>query len=400
MTPEFPRAARALDFWRVNSYGYPCFFGDTKNSREAWATLLSFFDFTDYAALKSSWAAPDAPRRLSSNAVESWKATFEEFGILYVESRSNHITITPAGVQLREAADRDDKDEFAWIGLNLLLRYPLRGPRRPKSEAHRDSDLLLYRFFYSAILDLDDYVWWTEIERILCRVFSTHEALDAVKDVRMLRNNPELLGRLDMPATQRKGAFYNSLNQVTVHAGMNHLLLGVEEFECPYGVTEPKRRHSVRKDWLGMVRGALSNTGVSNQCETGGAAVARLPAAPVFDNENEYFDYLGAPVAPMKSNIAAPLASLVLQGERVFFLSEGSEYCVLDGIDIAGPVAYLCQLGRGQRIILSHDERWTYLVEEKHLLDAKVVRIYLRRARPISNIGAIRKLIGDANGRD
>ena len=103
MTPIFPRAARALDYWRVNSYGYPCFFSDHEKSQEAWATLLTFFDFTDYEALKASWSKPGAPRQLSPHAVESWKATFEEFGILFVESRSNRITITPAGIQLREA---------------------------------------------------------------------------------------------------------------------------------------------------------------------------------------------------------------------------------------------------------------------------------------------------------
>ncbi|HMN15372.1 MAG TPA: hypothetical protein PKD55_23895, partial [Bellilinea sp.] len=158
---NFPRASRALDYWRVNSYGYPCYFSESEKSLEAWTTLLSFFDFAQYDALKQYWASPSAPRRLSSHAVESWKATFEEFGLLYVESGSNRITITPAGLQLREAAERNDQTEFAWIGLNLLLRYPLRGPRRPKSEAHKDSDLLLYRFWYAALLDLDGYIWWT-----------------------------------------------------------------------------------------------------------------------------------------------------------------------------------------------------------------------------------------------
>ncbi|POR47041.1 hypothetical protein B0G62_12034 [Paraburkholderia eburnea] len=398
MIGQFPRAARTSDFWRVNSYGYPCFFSESEKSQEAWTTLLSFFNFTNYDELKSYWSSTGAPRQLSSHAVESWKATFEEFGILYVESRSNRITITPAGAQLKDAADRGDKNEFAWIGLNLLLRYPLRGPRRPKSEAHRDSDLLLYRFWYSALLDLDGYVWWTELERVLCRVFLTNETIDAVEDIRTLRSHPELLTQINMPVGQRQGAFYNSLNQVAVHAGMNHLLLGGEDMECPYGVTELKRRHFIRKDWLGMIRKALSNNGGSDQCATGGSAIARLPAAPMFSDENEYFSYLGAPVTPMNVHVTSALTSVVMQGERVFFLSEGESYKVLSGQDILGPVASLCQLARGQRIILSHDEQWTYLVEAKDLLDANVVKVRLRRARPISNIQVIRALRGNANG--
>ncbi|HBO3624175.1 hypothetical protein ACEPUM_29390 [Pseudomonas aeruginosa] len=397
MTILFPRASRAQDFWRVNSYGYPCFFSDNEKSQEAWTTLLSFFDFTDYEALKTYWSSPGAPRQLSSHAVESWKATFEEFGILYVESRSNRITITPAGIQLREAAERDDRNEFAWIGLNLLLRYPLRGARRPKSETHRDSDLLLYRFWYAALLDLDGYVWWTELERILCRVFLTSEASDAIEDVRVLRKHPELIAQVNLPAAQRQGAFYNSLNQVAVHAGMNHLLLGGEDIECPYGVTEPKRRHFIRRDWMDMIRKALSNSGQSDQCATGGLAVARLPVAPRFGNEREYFDYLGAQVAPMATHVTSTLTSVVLQGERVLFLSVGDNYQILDEQTISGAVASLCQLARGQRIILSHDEQWTHLVEGKELVDAHTVRIRLRRARPISNIQVIRTLRGESN---
>lgn len=392
MTTQFPRATRALDFWRVNSYGYPCFFGETEKAQEAWNTLLSFFDYTDYEALKTYWASTEASRRLSSHAVESWKATFEEFGVLYVESRSNRITITPAGQQLREAADQNDQNEFAWIGLNLLLRYPLRGPRRPKSEAHGDSDLLLYRFWYSALLDLEGYIWWTELERILSRVFHTNEGLDAIEDIRQLRANPELISQVNLPVEQRQGAFYNSLNQVAVHAGMNHLLLGSEESECPYGVTEPKRKHFIRRDWLGMIRRALSNNGSSDQCATGGSAIARLPAAPVLPDENAYFAYLGAPVTPLATNVASSLSSVDLQGERVFILTIGTHYARQSDTLITGPVAALCQLGRGQRIVLSHDERWTYLVETKELVDANRVSVGVRRARPITNIDVIRTL--------
>ncbi|CAI0965757.1 hypothetical protein [Serratia quinivorans] len=397
MTITFPLASRPQDFWRVNSYGYPCFFSDSEKSLEAWTTLLSFFDFTDYESLKNYWSSHLAPRRLSSHAVESWKATFEEFGILYVESRSNHITITPAGIQLREAAERDDRNEFAWIGLNLLLRYPLRGPRRPKSDAHKDSDLLLYRFWYAALLDLDGYIWWTELERILCRVFLTNEATTAIEDVRTLRMNPELISQVDLPTAQRQGAFYNSLNQVAVHAGMNHLLLGGDDTECPYGVAEPKRRHFIRHDWIGMVRKALSSSGQSDQCAAGGLAISRLPAAPGFADEREYFDYLGAQVTPMATSVTSALSSVNLYGERVLFLSLNEHYRAIDDHTIAGAVASLCQLARGQRIILSHDEQWTYLVQDKELIDAQIVKIRLRRARPISNFQVIRMLQGEGN---
>lgn len=397
MTELFPNISLVPDFWRVNSYGYPCFFSESEKAQEAWSTLLSFYEYPDYEELKVYWSSSIAPRKLSSHAVESWKATFEEFGILFVESRSNHITITPAGTQLLDAAEKNLKHEFAWIGLNLLLRYPLRGPRRAKSAAHGDSDLLIYRFLYGALLDLDGYVWWTELERILCRVFKTGEAMDAIKDIRILRSQPELIAKVDIPTSKRQGAFYNSLNQVAVHAGMNHLLLGSDDPECIYGVTESKRRHFIKRDWLGMIRKALLNGENPNQCSTGGLAIARLPAAPSFRSESEYFEYLGAPVTAFSANVGSELERVVVQGEQVYFLSEKVNYFVESELFISGPVASLCQLARGERIILSHDERWTYLVEGKYLIDVNIVRIHLRRARPISNIQIIRSLFGDNN---
>src|SRR5579885_3166965 len=175
------------DYWRVNSYGYPNPFVQERKAKEAWVTLKSFYerDYGAYTSLKEFWES-HRPRKLDSHAVESWKATFEEFGLLYVISRSNKITITPAGKQFYEAAVQEHEEDFVWIGLNLLLRYPLQGPPRGrhKSPAHGTSDLLPYRFLYSAMRDLGDYFWWTELERVFCRVFATSEAKPAVEAVR------------------------------------------------------------------------------------------------------------------------------------------------------------------------------------------------------------------------
>src|ERR1044071_3433886 len=132
------------DFWRVNSYGYPNPFSSSQKAVQAWETFLSFFDFASYGKLKEFWESGAAGRLLDSHAVESWKATFEEFGLLYVLSRSDEIQITPAGLQFREAAEARNQDEFGWIGLSLLLRYPLHGPPRARRGRQRDANLLLY----------------------------------------------------------------------------------------------------------------------------------------------------------------------------------------------------------------------------------------------------------------
>lgn len=143
-----------------------------------------------------------------------------------------------------------------------------------------------------------------------------------------------------------------------------------------------------------MIRAALSDAGGVDQCSAGGSAIARLPIAPVFTSEQEYFNYLGASVAQMVTPGTTSLSTVQLLGERVFILSEGAHYSRDEGSTIVGPITMLCQLAKGQRIIVSHDERWTFLVELKEIVDATRVRIHLRRARPITNINVIRAMQG------
>ena len=392
-TPPRPR-----DYWRVNSYGYPSVFSDAPRAQEAWVTLQSFFEFESYSKLKLYWSSGAPARQLSSHAVESWKATFEEFGLLYVISRSDRVVITPAGEQLRNAAEIRNENEFARIGLTLLFRYPLRGPRRPKSVAHETSDLLLYRFLFSAMRDLNDYFWWAEFERILCRVFLTVQTPQAISDVRYMRANPGDYTDFTRPADRAAAGFYNSLNQVVVHAGMNHLLLGSDSESDYYGDEERRRRHFIRPDWLPLVRHCLGEAHSRYTCDSTVSAVSRLPTAPSFDCEQEYFDYLGAKVDPLpEAGSDTEIAVLSLAGEQVAVLREGLHFAAIDADNIRGGATILCQIARGQRLILSTDERWTYLVEFKELgIDDSVI-LRIRRGRPISDFKPIRELLESAD---
>lgn len=391
-------SSRPMDYWRVNSYGYPSPFSDNDRALEAWSTFLSFFDFTSYSDLKDYWGSTRSPRRLNAHAVESWKATFEEFGLLYVVTRSDRITITPAGRQFRQAGESGDENEFARIGLTLLMRYPLRGPRRAKSPAHDGADLLLYRFVYAALRDLNDYIWWPEIERILCRVFSTSDALKAVQDIRSVRSDPSHLQNFDRPAATIKGGFYNSLNQVVVHAGMNHMLLIADNESDHYGTNERKRRHIIDRRWLPLVRQCLGGSNGGSDCQSTRSAIERLPAAPTFAHEQEYFDYLGAAVSPVPTVSSGPVGVVSLEGEAVAVLRRSEHYDILDTDRIVGSIDVLCQLSRGQRIILSHNEHWTFIVVQKEMSSSDKLSIIVRRARPISDITPIQQFLEGTNG--
>lgn len=397
-----PVPLNVRDYWRVNSYGYPNPFSSDSKSQEAWVTFVSFYerDGASYNELKSFWSSIDAPRRLDRHAVESWKATFEEFGLLYVISRSNTVVVTPGGHQLYEAAGARSREDFVWIGLNLLFRYPVQGPpRRNRSEAHRAADILPYRFLFSAMRDMGDYFWWTELERILCRVFSTSEARAAVAAVSALRADSSLLRDYDLPVENRKGGFYNSLNQIANHAGLNHMVLRQDDTGEHYGATESRRRHFIDRELLPLVTTALGDRTTAANCAVSAMYVDRLPEAPSFSDEREYFDYLGAPVPTLASVMSSAVPQVLdLGGDKVMLLRIGEhvECGVQQGTEtpVRGRTWVLCQVARGQRVILSIDTRWSYLVQSKSLLSSDTVELVLRRARPITNIHLIEDLFG------
>ena len=392
------------EFWRVNSYGYPNRFSTEAKAQEAWETFSSFHNAhdTSYSDLKTFWSGGSGSRRLDNHAVESWKATFEEFGLVYVISRSNRITVTPAGFQFHKAAVDNDEQAFIWIGLNLLFRYPLRGVagRRSRNTEHANSDLLPYRFLYSAARDLGDYFWWTELERILCCVFATSEANAAIDAVNDIRANISHLDRYPLVVANRKGAFYNSLNQVANHAGMNHLVLNQDDSSEHYAPPESKRRHFIDRSYVSLVNAALGDVATPSGCRSSALYVDRLPTAPRQATEHQYFDYLGAPVPTLASiKAAAAPHALTIAGDTVFILKTGNHYRELATAatekTIDGRASVLCFLARKHRVILSTDLLWTYIVIGKDIVGADSVKLTLRRARPITNIEPIQELLGD-----
>lgn len=380
--------AVAADFWRVGSYGYPNPFSPEQNAQQAWKTFLSFCTIGSYVAVKRYWAAQ--PRALDHAAVESWKSAFEEFGLLWVPTGSDHIRITPAGGQFRAAAEARNEEEFLWIGLNLLLRFPLRGPRRPKGPLHATSDLLLYWYLYAVMRDVHDYVWWTELTRVLCQVFRVAETQAAASKVLALREGRASVNDFPRAARTERGALYNSLNQVIVHAGLNGALIEVDRLDSPY--TQRERRHWLVPERIYLVDRALSGGATGVDCGASSGFVARMPRAPVFGDEADYFDYMGSGVPPMPPRHVPPRA-VVLDGQTVVLLRVGPGWRREGTSAIVGDAAILCALAREQRVIMSDDLHFTYLVEDKERRVDGQILVRLRRARPISDAQVIRGLL-------
>ena len=243
--------------------------------------------------------------------------------------------------------------------------------------------------------DLGDYFWWTELERILCRVFSTSAARAAIDVVRDLRANPSKLEEYPLPVDKRKGAFYNSLNQVANHAGMNHLVLERENEGEHYGPNESRRRHFINREYLSLVSAALGDPTSLADCGVSAMFVDRLPTAPAFTEEQAYFDYLGAVVPSLTAAGAAATPTAVdLAGDIVFVLKSGEHFESVSVDDrervVQGNTLTLCRIARNHRVILSTDSNWTYLVVGKDLAGPECREtLPSSRARPITNIEPI-----------
>jgi hypothetical protein len=390
-------------FWTVNSYGYPNPFGNSR-AQQVWETLLEYREFTNYTELKQYWAGPAAPRKLSSNAVESWKAAFEQFGLLHVPSGSGQVRFTPAGEQLVAAGTAGQVDDFNWIGLNLLLRYPLRGVpgRRPRDECHAGSDLLLYGFVLATMLDLGGELWWPELARVLCRVFKTADGPPAIERIRALRAGDVDVENLLSPVPDERGAFYNSLNQVIVQSGLNYQLIDRERGDPAYGeFAESQVRFWLTDDGRRAVTRALG--GAPDEC-AGSTPLwtERLPRAyGSFADEKEYFAYLGEEVSldPVEPMAQRPIRASIA-GAATWILRAGEDVDVLDNGQVKGPVAVLCGLAVDDRVVLSSVPSTTFLVKDKQRV-ASEVTLSLRAAKPIIDWSPIQAILEEAsdNGR-
>lgn len=390
--------------WLVNSYGYPNPFETSRSARLAWEMFESFLAHPRYDAIKAFWK-DHASRRVAAHGVESWKAAFEEFGLLYVLSGTDDVVITPGGRQLVNAAHTKDERLFAWIGLNLILRYPLRGKatRHSKGPEFDQSDLLLYWFLNAALVELDGF-WHSELFRILSKVFRRADAQAAIDLVRQLRNGSEDIYRHPDPSDGKTGGVYNALNQVMVHGSLNHMLFTSVADDSPYFTDA----HENRWHHLNKFRDLIELSLVvrlppdSTTCSGLGTLIQRMPAAPYFSDEEKYFSYAGAAVVPLADaqaqahGAAAPAVNY--NEEPVFLLTADRHFTRISATDLSGPIRSLCVLAEGQRVLVSDELGFTYMVEHKQLVGDQV-RIHLRRARLAHYRAAWYHMVNRAPGR-
>jgi len=378
------------DYWHVASYGYPNPFGD-KRAVRTWEIFASFASIGSYRAVKDYWESDSVSPTMSAHAVESRKSSFEEFGLLYVLAGSDQVVVTPGGYQLLEAAESGDRDQFIWVAVNLLIRFPLQGPPRSKVTSNAASGFPIYHFMYSALSELQNYVWLHELAYVLSGVTTPDGAQRAIEKVRALRTGTEQFADT-LP--ELRDAFYNAINQIINHVGLAGLIVDSKWEISPYG-TELHRRATLLSAPSELVRVAIGGTGLQagggdDDCTAPDQFIRRIPMVPAFADEEEYFTYLGGKVGSLSEArrlTEEVLPQVAFGQENVSVLSEGVHYS-LSGGDITGSVSTLCRISRGQRVVLSHDPEWTYKVRDKKRSSADDVLVTVTKSKPISNLEA------------
>ncbi|UJA20950.1 hypothetical protein HJD18_12500 [Thermoleophilia bacterium SCSIO 60948] len=365
--------------WGIQSISYP---NPLADGERTWNRLETFVQFEKYADAKASMTPKDNSK---STMVETLKAALESFGLLWVRP-DERIEVTPGGSQYIEAVNAQDERRVAWIGLNLLLRCPLGGPRGTwRRSAHRESDLPVYWALMASLLDLDGMIHWEELGRVLCVVESREALPGALDQIRAMRSGDLPLEKVPGPGGHHKGDLYNRLNMAMLHVGLGNLL--VERSRDDHYVNQggKARRESVRPNWPRESIELAMGSGGACSLETPFAE--RLPVAFSGTDLEERFAILGAAVEDQPLSGASGPVKVSLGPDDAWLIDE-YDMNVSEGA-VEGPTTLLCRVAKGERVILRSVETHTFLVQDK-VLKAGGVELKIRPARLIRRPDIVR----------
>lgn len=176
--------------WFTSSIGYPNFISANGRGHELAETFKVFVEAVDngltYAEAKTLFP------ELDPSQVETKKAAFQEFGLLFVEPGSNQIIITPLGKQVYELYINDQREsrDIRTILLALsqaLSRYQFNNPLPVGGNRYRaraaSSDVRPYLAIYYIMLKLDGVITLSEIFGIVFGIQTMNELPTVVNNI-------------------------------------------------------------------------------------------------------------------------------------------------------------------------------------------------------------------------
>lgn len=368
--------------WNIQSISYP---NPLAKGETEWKKLESFVEFESYAEARKALTPPGNKK---TTTVETMKAAYESFGLLWVDG--DEIRVTPGGRQYIDAVRDGNEKEAGWVGLNLLLRCPLAGPRR--NWTNPDSDLPIYWGILAVMLDAGGELHWEELGRVLAWVTAREDLRQAVDKIRALRDGSLSLSEVEAPGDHyNRGNLYNRLNMAMHHVGVGHMLTEKvnDSFYAERGGS--RRVERILDGWQRQLIETALGGASCDGLPTGGW-VDRVPAALDAADVEERFEILGAAVPPPQ---LAPVASTRLGGDMTWMV-DPAQVTVAE-MRITGPPNVMCGMAAGHRVALRGEGRRTFIVKDKQLA-GEGVQIDLRPARRISDPARVEKAFEEIYG--
>ncbi len=156
--------------WYTSYIGYPNFLKESGNSYELAQAFVTFCDAA--FANKSYKESKELFPSLVASQVETKKAAFQEYGLLYVIPRSDKISITPLGKQIysiyKDDIPSDKKRRRILLALcNAMANYQFNNPFPVGGNKYRDrafsTDVKPYLSLYFLMSRLDGFITISEL---------------------------------------------------------------------------------------------------------------------------------------------------------------------------------------------------------------------------------------------
>jgi hypothetical protein len=226
--------------WFTSAIGYPEFYDGSPNGL---ALGEAFKTFAEAAKNRLTYEEAKGLFDQSEHQVETKKAAFQEFGLLYVVPRSNRVSLTPLGAQVAQLISEapDDKRNRWQVAVALaygLSRYQFNNPLpvggnkgRARAES---SDLRPYLVAFYMLHRLNGVLTSTELFGGLFGVQNGDEVEAMIKTILRARSRKAPLPPLpDLPANPRTQE--NLKIYLMSHLGLGSQILTRFEDESLYG---------------------------------------------------------------------------------------------------------------------------------------------------------------------
>ena len=177
---------------------------------------------------------------VSPQRLRTWRAVFESFGLITVDSETNRLGLTALGRKIQSLYAELNRrieganDQLASVAIYALNRHLLRNPL-DQSTYPEDCDVHPYRFIWRTMRKLDDKLHWEELNRVIMKVNYQREEEAAISNIREVRRQAsgiyteKNVGLLGAPAIDDGAETKRRLTPWFTQAGFGGLLISAAD---------------------------------------------------------------------------------------------------------------------------------------------------------------------------